>query len=145
MCWSKQLFMFSGHFGSVCVCITLFTYVCVYIHVYTWVMYMCMCYIYFIIYIMYKGKALYYISQGDIWMLTLCLLYLVKFKPAFTLLYVVLHNETCNYPQICVPIMFVYLFHKVCYVSRKYRYLFHWTLMSHEIKSTKFDTSFFFF
>ena len=73
-------------------------------------------------------------------MSTLCLLHLLKFKPAFTLLYVVLH-DTCNYPQFCVPIVFVYLLHKVCYVSRKYRYLFHWTLVSHEIKSTQFDSS----
>ena len=133
--------MFWGHFGSMCVCIT-FVYICVCVCVYThtWVMYMHMCYIYLIVYIMYKGKALYYISRGT-YKLTLCLLYLVKFKPTFTLLYVVLHSDICNYPQICVPIMFVYLFHKVCYVSRKYRYLFHWTLMSHEIHSTKSDTS----
>ena len=35
----------------------------IYVHI---VMYMRMCYIYFIPYIMYKGKTLYYISQGDI-------------------------------------------------------------------------------
>lgn len=59
MCWSKQLFMFSGHFGSMCVCIT-FVYICV-TYVYAYVLH-----IFNSIYNVQRKSSILHLSGGHI-------------------------------------------------------------------------------